>query len=273
MSSQARRALGAVTRRFAFARRYRSRLAWLGSYADAVLRAFSDRALEARLSGLGAMVPVRLRALAQPLFVRLGTSDWFVLEEVFLRDVYEPACAQFDVAPERVVDLGANIGLTLRLWHARWPRAELLAVEPDLGNLRVLRRNLDAAGCARSVQVVQACAVGRARAVWLERTPLAAAAFRVTDAPAGAPVNGYTMRELLDAAGWARVDLLKCDIEGAEAELFATCSEWIDRVRVLVVELHGEYRADMLERDLRANGGSFQRVLSLDPQLVIMRAG
>ena len=50
---------------------------------------------------------------------------------------------------------------------------------------------------------------------------------------------------------------MKCDIEGAERELFARCRPWIHRVRNLLIEIHGDYTADVLLKDLIANGAFF----------------
>ena len=54
------------------------------------------------------------------------------------------------------------------------------------------------------------------------------------------------------------IDLLKCDIEGSEAELFADCQAWINRVRNLVVELHQPYSAGQFCEDIRRGGGVFE---------------
>jgi Methyltransferase FkbM domain len=54
------------------------------------------------------------------------------------------------------------------------------------------------------------------------------------------------------------IDLLKCDIEVAEKEVFAKCPAWIHRSRNLLIEIHGGYSADGLLRDLGANGASFE---------------
>jgi len=36
-------------------------------------------------------------------------------------------------------------------------------------------------------------------------------------------------------------DLLKVDIEGSEKSMFEHCDAWIDRVRMIVVELHDRF--------------------------------
>jgi len=48
----------------------------------------------------------------------------------------------------------------------------------------------------------------------------------------------------------ARIDVLKCDIEGSETEVFKDCSSWIRRVRCMAVEVHNPYRAANLRDDL-----------------------
>jgi hypothetical protein len=53
------------------------------------------------------------------------------------------------------------------------------------------------------------------------------------------------------------IDLLNCDIEGAEAELFGDCSSWIKRVRHMVVELHLPYTTEAFLSALEASGTGF----------------
>src|ERR1700730_12097219 len=59
---------------------------WLFSFYHRVLLYFPRLPLPWR----NAMRAVSLRGMREPLHVRLGTTDWYVLEEVFLDKVYEP---------------------------------------------------------------------------------------------------------------------------------------------------------------------------------------
>jgi hypothetical protein len=46
-------------------------------------------------------------------------------------------------------------------------------------------------------------------------------------------------------SGERRIDLLKLDIEGTEEQLFSSgYSDWIDRVKNLMIELHGQRSRD-----------------------------
>ena len=74
----------------------------------------------------------------------------------------------------------------------------------------------------------------------------------------GAEVDVLTMNRLSAVAGLDRIDVLKCDIEGAEAELFADCRSWIGRVGAMVVECHTDVMtASELLDTLVDNGGRF----------------
>jgi hypothetical protein len=78
-----------------------------------------------------------------------------------------------------------------------------------------------------------------------------------------------TMEKLLEDEALDRIGILKCDIEGAEAEVFADCRSWIQRVDAMSVECH----ADMMPTEalldaVAANGGRFTvRHLEANPHL------
>ena len=63
------------------------------------------------------------------------------------------------------------------------------------------------------------------------------------DTQAGPPINAYSMDELLRqfVKPGQVIDLMKIDVEGAEADIFSTDARWLDRVRNLVIELHSPF--------------------------------
>jgi hypothetical protein len=75
-------------------------------------------------------------------------------------------------------------------------------------------------------------------------------------------VQVRTIPQILDECRVAdrEIDLLKCDIEGAERELFSECAEWIQRVRTIVIEIHAPYTVDAMGEDLRRAGAAFEVV-------------
>lgn len=197
---------------------------------------------------------VCLRKLGPDVALRSHTSDISVLGELLEGSYSHLPGAGADVAT--VVDLGANSGLAFRWLHARYPRARFVCVEPDPGNCAVLRENVRASRA--DATVLEACAGGWERTVSLV-TESGEFGFRMDeDRPGDIPV--LTMPRILEEAGMnSTIDVLKCDIEGAEEELFADCREWIGRVRWIVAECHHPYTADALERAIEANGARCSR--------------
>lgn len=241
-------------------RRYARTGDWLASLYQRAARSLP-------LPGRGATRELHLRDVDGPLYARLATSDINVLEEIFFHDTYAPVLPLKHKGVATIIDLGANVGYASRYFQIHFPGAWVVAVEPDEDNLRLCRLN------APSATPIRACAVGRARQVFLDRSR-AAWAFQMSDsAQAGDPVDGLTVPQILERAGVSGpVDLLKCDIEGAEAELFDDCSAWIAKVRAAIVELHAPYTSAQLLEDLRRNGAQFTRhaVSMLDAREVVL---
>jgi FkbM family methyltransferase len=180
-------------------------------------------------------VPLRLPELPHPLWVRPGTSDAATFDEVFVAREYDLPLADF--SPRQVLDLGANVGFASVLFSARWPEAKVLSVEPERENMILLKRNT---APYRNIEALHA-------AVWSRETEVAVAnpagdanAFRMTEnaAPESATIPAFTVNQLLDRLGGKEIDLVKMDVEGAEREILEGAGDWLDRVNVLVIELH-----------------------------------
>jgi FkbM family methyltransferase len=197
------------------------------------------------------VVDVGLRSLGPGVRLRSHTTDISVLGEVVIARSYELAA---DAAGDAraVVDLGANIGLASRRLLERFPDARVVSVEPEPGNVAVHRHNLEP--FADRARVIDACVAARARRVLLDRTRDREDGYAMVDVTSGADTDAVTMADVLSALGSDRIDLLKCDIEGAEAELFESSSEWISKVRVIAVECHGAFTAERFLETLAANG-------------------
>jgi FkbM family methyltransferase len=179
---------------------------------------------------------VRLPELGgRPLWIRPRTSDAATFDEIFLAREYDLPLEAF--APERILDLGANVGYASVHFAARWPRARILAVEPAADNLEWLRRNTAA---WPNITPVQAAVWPRPARLRIANPQDDANAYRMDDAPGGPDggVEARTVEQLLEDLGWAGADLVKLDVEGAEAEIFREAPAWLGRIGVLVVELH-----------------------------------
>ena len=86
--------------------------------------------------------PIYLRSKhsRHPLFCRPQTTDILVFDQVFIEREYQSLDGLS--SPELINDCGANVGYSSAYFLTRFPRAKLLAVEPDPGNFAALERNL-----------------------------------------------------------------------------------------------------------------------------------
>lgn len=195
---------------------------------------------------------------------RAGTSDIDVFKHIYVLREY----ALFDDLgnPGLILDCGANVGMSAAYFLARFPRAKVIAVEPDPGNYQQLLHNTRSYG--QRLHAVQA-------GVWPSCVGLKfvkegfgdgrAWAVAVEEAGPGEPADlqAVSIGTLLEGSGFERIGLLKIDIEGSERALFSEgVASWLGRVDNLVIELHGEaceqafYSAiEPYDFEVRASGG------------------
>lgn len=198
--------------------------------------------------GRGRLVSVRARGHSLGVHLRLGSTDFNVFHEIFAEDEYGIAIRHAE-KPSLIVDLGSNIGLSVVYWKSHFPSAHVIAVEADDGNADVGELNTKELG---GVEWVRACVVARHRNVVLDRSE-GEWAYKLRDAPVSDlhVLRTVTVPELLQSRPGMEVDLLKCDIEGAEKELFGENAGWIGRVRTIAAELHEGYGCADFMRDLQ----------------------
>jgi FkbM family methyltransferase len=233
------------------------RLWWVRVY-DRVLRKLDWVPLPMRKK----IVRTRLAALDKPFFVRLGSSDLQLKQTITYRGEYRPLFDRDIGQVRQIVDLGANAGMTIRLWRDKYPDARIIAVEPDAFNLKMCRLNADAAGGER-VQLVQACIDGKPGKVLLDVSGQEQQ-FHITSQPTGktVEVDALTVPQVLERTNADEViDLLKCDIQGPERAVFADCASWIHRVRNMVVELHDDYTDELFLADLERAGWRWSHIV------------
>jgi FkbM family methyltransferase len=237
---------------WAFLQRYRGIVAWrsLWNLRAATLAPRSHALLDLRLR----RPPARVR-------FRPNTTDFWTFNEVLVDGLYAGILA---AAPIRtVIDLGANIGFASLYLRAHAPEARILAVEPDAANVALLEHNLPDATILQG-------------AFWYVDGPVPFEAATpttgaVAESATSVTVPGYTMASIVDRSGFDIVDVLKVDIEGAERHLFAGDNSWLDRVRGLVLEFHGDARAasgfdtEMARRGFRVHEAPGHTVIAIRP--------
>jgi FkbM family methyltransferase len=231
-------------------RRLRQKLFVWRMAADAPAR----RALLLRQPATDAqgLLHLRLRGLPSPLILRPGpaTDDRQTVWELFFHRPYD-GLLPFDY--RTVLDLGANVGLTLAyLIYRNAPIERYVGVEPDPETFAILARQVEALGMASRSRLFNVAA-GDRDGVLRFHTSGQSIIHQVGET-GDLEVPARTVGGLLDDAGLAEVDLMKLDIEGGERQVIADAPAWARRVKRIAAELHYDMDAGWLRKKLSPLG-------------------
>jgi FkbM family methyltransferase len=187
--------------------------------------------LESTLGRRPRRTPCRARVRGWALEVPDVASFLASYREIFVEREY---AFPWSGAAPRILDLGANIGLSVLFFRAAHPLAPIVAVEADPAIFGTLRRNLSA-NAIGGVELMN-------RAAWTGPGPVR---FRPDGADGGRAVEGAAPGtievETLDVPALLAshsFDVVKMDIEGAESAVLPACREGLARARFVAVEYH-----------------------------------
>lgn len=184
-----------------------------------------------RVKRLPALTPGETRLYGEA--TRFTDRDGLLhsVREIFYDEVYKFRARS--EAPH-IIDAGANIGLSVRYFKQLYPRASIIAYEPDPAIFSMLQANVaDLPG----VELRQCAA-------WVEDTTLT---FFIEGSLAGSTEIDYmgrgqpieiTAERLKDELRKRPVDFLKIDIEGAENAVLFDIADELDQVDHLFFEYH-----------------------------------
>ncbi|HUA54447.1 MAG TPA: FkbM family methyltransferase [Candidatus Sulfotelmatobacter sp.] len=169
--------------------------------------------------------PVQLRVSARGAPISLYLYEREFVSDIIRRDLYWELTqtrwlAQRARPTDTLLDLGANLGYYTVLMSRLAPDGCVHAFEPDPENFALLRRNCELNGC-RNVVLHNVALADRDGAGALYRSGHNAGDHRISAQTSPEPPVAIAI-ETADAvlADLPRVDIVKCDIQGAEVTAF-----------------------------------------------------
>jgi FkbM family methyltransferase len=186
---------------------------------------------------------VQPKGIKYPVLIRSNSSDIDVFWQIFVDGEY--ACLNNLSNADLIIDAGANVGYSSVYFLSNFPNCRVIAIEPDGENFASLQKNLAPYG-----ERAQALNCG----IWSKSAELAIedATYRdgrdwtrqvreCEDGESG-DIRAVTIGELLHDSGRRKLSLLKMDIEGAEAVVFAdpSCQLWLTQTEAIAIELHDD---------------------------------
>ncbi len=184
-----------------------------------------------RLRNMPRRRPAATSLFGRPFRLVDGPSFYGAYVEIFQSRHYDFRSCRPDPL---IIDAGANVGLSVLFFKQLYPKARVLAIEPDPTIFKVLKENVERFELDDVILMN--------RAAWVHDQELqfhteGADGGRVVDDAFRDPsinVQAVRLRDYLDE----RVDFLKVDIEGAETEVLIDCKDRLANVDHLFFEYH-----------------------------------
>lgn len=207
------------------------------------------------------------------VYLRAGDSDLATLRQIFIGGDYDLSHPQ--ALNDRVMgqyrhilesgkipiiaDIGANIGAASLWFHRQFPKAAIVAVEPDPGNVDILRRNFAGRDCMHIVEAAIGALPGH---VALDN---GGSGWAVQTRRSESGVAVITMDDVFAHTADGLPFIVKIDIEGFESDLFSENLEWIARCFAIAIEPHDW----MLPGQMTSQ--NFQRAMACHPFEMFIR--
>lgn len=183
-----------------------------------------------------------------PLHVRIATSDWGVLSQVYAHREYDIGeGAHGDALLRRhaailaagrvpiIVDCGANIGLS-SLWYAEtFPGSRVFAIEPEPANFAMLSKN---AASNAAIVPIHAAVSDHVTRITLHNVGDAPWAWQTREDAGDGSVPTVTIPDVLAREPNGELLVVKVDIEGGELDLMRSNTDWVDAAPLVVFEDH-----------------------------------
>lgn len=207
-----------------------------------------------RKLGNSQVLRVNVRGIGT-IFTQSGTDHLAVMSEVLGSSIYALPYYNFDRLQDteiRVLDLGANIGIsTLKLdaqIRASGKIPKIVAVEPHPTSFGFLQMNCSVGYRYRRIKPIGK-AISQHSGQCMNLSPIAKpncySVYKTTPIdgspyePEGITVETVSPQDLIDTYfNGLPPHIIKIDIEGAEAELFAGDNSWIAETPIIYIERH-----------------------------------
>jgi len=172
-----------------------------------------------------------------PFSLRSASSDVAIFHQIFYDKEY---AIDFAFEPKFIVDAGANIGLAAIYFANRFPNAQLVSIEPEVENFRLLEKNTLPYFNVRRKNV--ALSNSNNEELIVDSVGLGYSGFVTTNVASESSKNRVktiSVDQILEESEFDIIDILKIDIEGYEKEVFEKNAElWLPKTRCLIIELH-----------------------------------
>ena len=188
----------------------------------------------------GPGLSLRVRSCGpNPLLIRADTADINVFHNVFFVG-YDAAPTDLGTSPV-ILDLGCNVGYTVRQFASWHPQSLVVAVEMDKENYLAALRNCQ--GIAGIKLLHRRVSVAEGSIVYSKQGPDDAyhIGCKQDAMDSTMVVQSITVNQIMNMFSLTHFDCVKMDIEGEEIEIFTDPKSdlsWLEHTSALRIEVH-----------------------------------
>ncbi len=180
----------------------------------------------------------KIRTLDYKLEVPDVLSWLWQFEEIFFQEFYLFSSQKGD-KNIKIIDCGANVGMSCLYFKKKFPNANIIAFEPDEKIASFLEKNLKNNLSESQFQQIEI----HKKAVWVHNEGVD---FESDGADGGMISNHKNTTKKIPSislknvllAQKTEIDMLKMDIEGAETEVLQDCKDALNNVKNIFIEYH-----------------------------------
>ncbi|OGV89931.1 hypothetical protein A2Z41_00665 [Microgenomates group bacterium RBG_19FT_COMBO_39_10] len=166
--------------------------------------------------------------------------------EILWRDIFQKEEYKIGLSNPKplIFDVGAHIGLSTIYFKTKYPKAKIIAFEPNPQTAKLLRLNIKA-NHLKNVKIIEAAAYSqKGKALlyidsatenpWTWGDSLIKNIWSSKNPPKTVSVRAVLLSKFLTKP----IDLLKIDVEGAEFEIIKEASSKFHLIKNLIIEYH-----------------------------------
>lgn len=199
-----------------------------------------------------ATINITIGSANREFHFRPGTSDEGVIAQVFKNNDYNLGRLRrgrelggfYELGSSSkkaplIIDAGANIGASPVFFAYSFPKARVVAIEPEKDNFELLSANTQ----GLPVECIHGAVGSKPGLIDLVDPGEGSWGFRTSASGDGKAINQsvrcVTINEIYKSHAHHCVPFaVKIDIEGGEHDLFSENTEWVARTPLIIIELH-----------------------------------
>ena len=197
------------------------------------------------MNRLGRQSVLRIDVYGRSLFLRTASTDYTVAVSTFSGE-FKSIAGMFDRnVTGLIVDAGGYIGTAAIALSEMFPKAKVVSIEASEENFEMLKRNIEGHPNIVAINAALMAATAEKSVTFVDRGErewgFAVKTEKDDSAKVLGTVSSISMEQIMEDFGFDEIMICKMDIEGAERDVLRDSKDWIDKVKVLVLELHDRF--------------------------------